>query len=193
MLSFKTNIVQALETRKIQEEISRAAVTILVGFPSGRQHVETLHKNDEGQYESYDHGDPRDDKAIETAELAKALSFGTGTIPARPFLEDGIKSKQKEIMQALKTEAEKAINGQTPNWNKVGTMAVGAIEELVRSDYYRTRVPNAKRTIEYKGSDTPLIDGADLLNSLVYTVEGSNQYGNLKESNINIDDYRGNK
>lgn len=170
MLNFKVDISRAIDTKKIQEIAAKAAVNILVGFPSGRQHVPTLHKNPHGQYESYDHGDPQQDKPIETSELAKALHFGTALIPARPFLEEGIESKKHELKLAMKAEAKKAIDGGSPNWTKIGTMAVGAVEEFVRSDHYRSTVPNSPRTVEYKGSDLPLIDGGDLLNSLSFVI-----------------------
>lgn len=175
MLSFKMNVKTAIDTKKIQEEASKAAVHILVGFPSGRQHVPTLHKNQEGNYESYNHGDPKDEQPIETAELAKMLSYGSATIPPRPFLEEGIESKKKELKAAMQEEAKSALNGNKANWNKVGTMAVGAIQEFVHSDYYRQSVPNSPKTIAYKGSDTPLIDGADLINSTSFIVLGGKE------------------
>ena len=49
---------------------------------------------------------------------------------------------------------------------------MGAVQKFVRSDYYKTNVPNSSKTIKFKGSDTPLIDGGDLINSLEFVVEG---------------------
>lgn len=167
----RVNIRNTVDTSKIQKLAKKAAVNILVGFPSGRQHVPTFHKNEDGEYKSYDGGNIEDVKPIETAELAKMLHFGTATIPARPFLDDGINSKKDEILDVFRKEAKKAIDGGDANWNKVGTMAVGAIEEFVRGDYYKTNVPNSQKTIDYKGSDKPLIDGADLINSLEFVVQ----------------------
>lgn len=171
MLNFRVDITKALDTKKIQEISRKAAVNILVGFPSGMQHVPTLHKNQDGNFEGYHHEDPRDIEPMETAELAKMLSYGTDTIPARPFLEEGIDSKRQELVEELRTQASKAVNGGSANWNKVGTMAVGAVQEFVRSDYYKNTVPNSDRTIEYKGSDTPLIDGGNLVQSVQYVVK----------------------
>jgi hypothetical protein len=99
------------------------------------------------------------------------LSFGTSEIPARPFLDQGIESKEKELTEALKSEAKKVIDGGQANWNKVGTMAVGAVQEFVRGDYYRTNVPNSQKTIDYKGGDKPLIDGANLIGDLKFVVQ----------------------
>jgi len=45
------------------------------------------------------------------------------------------------------------------------------VQEYVRSDAYKSSAPNSPETIARKGSDTPLIDGGDLVNSLAYNVE----------------------
>ena len=167
----RVNIRNTVDTRKIQALARKAAANILVGFPSGMQHVPTFHKNAEGEYRTYDGDSIENAEPVETAELAKELSYGTSEIPARPFLEEGIASRSDELAEALKTEAKKVIDGGQANWNKVGTMAVGAIQEFVRGDYYRTNVPNSEKTIEYKGSDKPLIDGGNLIQSLQFIVQ----------------------
>lgn len=166
----KVSIRNTVDTSKIQKAAQKAACEILVGFPSGRMHVPTVHKDAEGKYKGYNGESVENIEPIETAELAKALYFGTANIPARPFLEDGINSKKEQLADAIKQEAKKAVDGGSANWNKVGTMAVGAIQEFVRGDYYKTNEPNSQRTIDYKGSDKPLIDGADLINSLSFVV-----------------------
>ena len=168
----RVNILNTVDTKKIQEKVRKAACDILVGFPSGEMHVPTFHKNKEGKYVGYNGENVEDVKPIETAELAKELSFGTATIPARPFLEEGIESKKDELVNAMKQEAKKIMDGGSANWDKVGTMAVGAIEEFVRGDFYKSTKPNSKKTQEYKGSDKPLIDGADLINSMTFVVNG---------------------
>lgn len=167
----RVNIKNTVDTSKIQKLVNKAAANIMVGFLGGEMHVPTIHKNKEGEYKGYNGESVEDIKPIETAELARELSYGTATIPARPFLEEGIESKKKEIADALKQEAAKAIGGGSANWDKVGTMAVGAVQEFVRSDYYKSTKPNSKKTIEYKGSDKPLIDGGNLIQSLQYVVQ----------------------
>ena len=146
----RVNIVNTVDFSKIQKAAQKAECEILVGFPSGRQHVATLHKNEDGEYKGYNGENVEDIKPIETAELARVLSYGNSEIPARPFLDEGIESKSKELAEALKEEAKKAVNGGSPNWNKVGTKAVGAIQELVRSDHYKTTKPNSKKHNNYK-------------------------------------------
>lgn len=170
----------AEETKKIKDFESKAQVKILVGFPSGRQHVQALHKEhrradgtEYGDYVSYDGHkiNPEDIKPMETAELAKMLSLGAHNVPARPFLADAIEQAKPELSEAIKKEFQKLKEGGQPNWEKIGAMAVGKVQEFVRGDYYKSRSPNSKKTIEYKGSDTPLIDGADLVNATAFIVE----------------------
>ena len=168
----RVNIRNTVDTKKIQALARKAAANILVGFPSGEQHVTQLHRKDaKSDYKTYEGGNVEEMKPIENAELAKALSFGTSSIPPRPFLEEGIKSKQTELVKALETEAKKVMDGGQANWNKVGTMAVGAVRDFVYSDYYRTNVPNSQKTIDYKGSDKPLIDSANLIGDLKFVVQ----------------------
>lgn len=176
----KTSIENTVDLKKIQKLADQASVEILVGFPGGQEHVPTLHKNDfdkpnekrRGKYVGLHGEDPLDQDPMEVAELARMLHYGTATIPARPFLEDGIRQNMGKIKKAFKEEVEKVMKGGKANWDKVGTMAVGAIDEFVRSDYYKQRVPNAKSTIRWKGSDTPLIDGANMIQSLNYVIDG---------------------
>lgn len=176
----KTSLENTVDFKKIQKVADQASVEILVGFPGGQEHVPTLHKNDferpnekrRGKYVGLHGEDPADQEPMEVAELARMLHYGTADIPARPFLEDGIKQNLGKIKKAFKEEVEKVMAGGKANWDKVGTMAVGAIDEFVRSDYYKQRVPNAKSTIRWKGSDTPLIDGANMIQSLNYVING---------------------
>ena len=167
----KVNVRKALDLHKIQEFYRRSEVEILVGFPSGRQHVETLHRKKDGKYKD-DFGDPAEAKPQETAELAKELHYGTAVIPARPFLDEGIASKKEELRKTIQKQLENLHEGKTANWDKVGTMAVGAVNEFVRGEYYKEHVPNSPKTIEYKESDKPLIDGGDLIGALTFVVDG---------------------
>ncbi len=147
-----------VDVKKIQQFALKSNVQILVGFPSGLMHTSVDKETGESKTE-------------ETAELAKRLSFGDEKTPARPFLDDGIESQKENLMAEFKTQVVKVQNGEKANWDKVGTMAVGAVQNFVRGDYYRSNVPNAPKTVELKGSDTPLIDTAAMLNSTTFIVQ----------------------
>lgn len=169
-------IKNTVDAKEIQKFMRQASVNILVGFPSGRQHVPTLHrKNRKEDFKGYHGESPLDIDPIDNAELARDLHFGTMEIPARPFLEDGIRQNMGKLKRAMQDEVKKVKEGGKANWNKVGTLAVGAINDFVRGDYYKQNVPNSDRTKEYKGSDHPLIDGADMINSLTFLVESGGQ------------------
>lgn len=155
MVNLRMSMREMPNTQELKDFAKKANVTVAVGFLSGRQHVP---KNSQSE-------------SKETAELAKELSYGTATTPARPFLEEGINSKKNELNKAMEEQVEAVKNGKNANWDKVGTMAVGAVQEFVRGDYYKSTKPNSPETIKEKGSDTPLIDTADLLNSCEYVVE----------------------
>lgn len=167
----QSRIRDTVRTNEIQAFQEQAAVNILVGFLSGRMHVETQHQNENGEYINYN-GEKAQPQTVEAAELAEALHDGTATIPARPFLDEGIEVHKEELSEAIMDELEKVLEGNKANWDKVATMAVGAIQEFVRSDHYKNSVPNSQKTIDYKGSDTPLIDGGDLINSMEYVIQG---------------------
>ena len=160
MLSLKTNMQNTVDFSKIRKAADQAAVDILVGFKSGDMHEDKKGKNQ-----------------IDMADLARIQHFGAKNIPARPFLEDGVLSEKREIKDAMAKEVRKAISSNNANWDKVGTKAVGAVNLLVRSDYFKERVPNApatirRKTVDGKIGDTPLIDTGRMMQSLCYTVNG---------------------
>ncbi len=174
MLSLKVNAVKVPDFSELQKFAENANANVLVGFLAGRMHVETKHKDKKGKKGKYRDYDGKDAtyQNMETAELAKILTFGSANIPARPFIEEGLLSKKDELKKEINVQLDKIKEGKMANWNKVGTKAVGAIREFVRSDYYKSHVPNSPRTIKYKeGKDTPLIDGGDLIGSLEFVVE----------------------
>lgn len=145
------------------DDIRKAAASlgaeIKVGFLSGRNHKEA---------------------PMETCELARILHFGTATIPARPFLEEGIENAEGKIRKDLEKELDKVTAGGTPDWAVVGRNAVSAVQQFVNSDYYKNKTPNSPETIRRKSTgkgknlkigDLPLVDTKELMNSLSFIVE----------------------
>lgn len=177
----KAALQGSVDFSKIKKLLRDSEARILVGLPSGKMHVEVVHS----QTKKGKHKTSTVTTDVELSDLAMELHFGSTRTPARPFLTDGIESKKKELKEAIAAEAKKIIMGQGANWDKIGTMAVGAVQELVRSDFYKNRAPNSKKTIEIKGSDTPLIDGANLINSLAYVVEQAKVKGSVQDGGSN--------
>lgn len=156
----------SVEIKEIQRILEEANVVIKVGYPAGRTHIDAVHvKQKDGSYKGHAEG------GKETAELARELYFGTSRTPARPFLTDAIYENKVHLRGLIKEQVERIKDGMSPNWNRVGSEAVKAIQTFVRGDYYKTNIPNSELTIEKKGSDIPLIDSADLINSTAYQVE----------------------
>ena len=168
----RVNIKNTIDTKKIQALMDEAHVDILVGFRGGQQHhMNVRRKNKKDTYKSIHGVEAENVQSPDIDKLAMMQHFGTAEIPARPFLTDGIRQNIGKLKAAMKDEAQKVAAGGKANWSKVGTMAVGLIQEFVRSDYYKQRKPNSKKTIEYKKSDTPLIDTAEMVNSITYIVQ----------------------
>jgi len=173
MLNLKLEMTKlGMVMDELKSYVEKASANVWVGFLDGKYHTPVMHKNEKGEYEGYNgEKDPQNTEPIENSELAKKLSFGDAKIPARPFIEEGILSKKDELSKEIKIQLDKVKEGEPANWSKLGTMAVGAVQEFVRSDYYKSTAPNSEMTIKYKGSDTPLIDTGELLNSLEYVIE----------------------
>lgn len=95
-------------------------------------------------------------------------------VPPRPVLEPSIEHNKNAISQQLGTAAKTALNGQDPNieLQKAGMLAQNFAREWF-TDPFNFWPPNAKSTIKKKGSDRPLIDTANLRNSIVYTISGN--------------------
>lgn len=167
----RASIKNTVDLKKIQALMNEAHVDILVGFAGGQHHRPTLHRKSKKDELKDLEGNTSDNvKPIDVDKLARMLHFGTADIPARPFLTDGIRQNLDKIKKDLREQSQKLAEGKKANWDKVGADAAAWIKEFISSDYYKTRVPNSKRTIEYKGSDMPLIDGADMKNSITFLV-----------------------
>jgi len=124
---------------------------ILVGFPSGVTHPKT---------------------SVDNATIAEWLHDGTARIPARPFLLQGILDGKDSLNDAIRDAFALKVRGFkiTAALHKIGVLAVGFVQDFVRSGYYQQHMPNAPSTILRKGSDVPLIDTGFLINSMTYVV-----------------------
>lgn len=99
-------------------------------------------------------------------DIAVYNHFGTSTIPARPFISDCAEKNAGQIQEAQKRLVYRVYQG--------GLSADGALAQL--GTWY-TNVqkghilhggwfPNTEETKKRKGSDKPLIDTADMMNTV---------------------------
>ena len=151
---------KAASSDDIRKAAASLGAEIKVGFLSGRPHIPRKHKNEKP---------PK--MGMETCDLARMLHFGTPTKPERKFLEEGILNAEDKIRKALEKELDKVTEGGTPDWGRVGELAVSEVQQFDNSDYYRNKTPNSPGTIKRKGSDLPLVDTHDLINSMKFVVE----------------------
>lgn len=124
-------------------EASNYTTRIVVGYP-----------DDEGHWSGYT-----------MAELGELLSTGSGKIPARPHLEEGIEANEPWIKQEV--EAYFRQNKRRRDPSDIGEAMVEAVKAYV---YSGALAPNAPYTVKKKGSDQPLVDTFELLSSLTYRV-----------------------
>lgn len=159
----QTQVTNLLD--KLKRVLDNADIAVLVGYPSGLTHIETTHqinpKTGKDKKGTKQGGD--------LAELAEMLHYGTADIPARPFLEDGLIMNQERIRKVIVRELERLKTTGKANIDRIGVEAGGGIIDMVlNGGFYRESVPNSPLTIKIKGSDNPLVDGANMINSLRY-------------------------
>jgi hypothetical protein len=125
---------------------------VLVGYPDGVAHPGTDMQN---------------------SDLARLLHFGSRRIPARPWLYDSILAVADELRVKLRRMLQRDVReGREPEGENslegIGAFLVGAVQGFVRGGRYKETQPNAPSTRKRKGSDTPLIDSAFMINSTTY-------------------------
>ncbi|ADG20391.1 conserved hypothetical protein [Paraburkholderia atlantica] len=117
-----------------------------------------------------------EDAGITNAQLAARLSFGDPEkgLPARPFLDQGMKSGQKKVVGALAQGLRKALRGEASvddAFHLAGAVAVEEIKVEVRRG--GQLAPNKADTIKRKGSSTPLIDEGNMLDAMTSEVRNA--------------------
>lgn len=122
---------------------------------------------------------PREDgEPINNATLAYIHNHGSPAqnIPARPFLEPGIKNAQDEISAGLKKAALSAISGQpsgvTAGLTKAGLAAQASVRSEINDGDFVELAPATIADRLRKGivSDKPLIRTGEMRNSINYVV-----------------------
>jgi hypothetical protein len=149
------------------------------------QKIQAAGRNDSIQVGFID-GQPHANSQLSVADLAKVLHFGNATIPARPFLYDGILENKQAITDAIQnhykkiwesTSEQALYSKMSATMKKIAIVAIGGIKSFVYSGKYKDTLPNSESTIQHKSkknkrSDVPLIDTAQMINSLTYVING---------------------
>lgn len=93
------------------------------------------------------------------------------TIPERSFLRSGYDENRKAVLEAAKSILSDVISGNL-SINEYGEIV--GIELSSRIQDYATNLSSPKNhpfTIKQKGSDNPLVDTGQMINSIGYVIE----------------------
>ena len=137
--------------------IDRGAAKTLESFRPPRSSVDVGVMGDDAEAE---HGE-----GITVANVAEWAEFGLGQ-PQRSWLRAFIADRESDIQETIKTEILKTIETKqtrTTALQRIGVWLVGEIQTRVAEGI---DPPNAQRTIDRKGSSTPLIDTGQLRSSI---------------------------
>lgn len=123
----------------------------LVGFPAG----------------------PVEENGTSVAEVAAANEFGVPSknIPERSFMRSGIREGRADFVRLNKANLIKVLKGEMTMdqaLGQLGLMGQGKIQEKIRNGPF---VPNAPSTIAAKKSSVPLIDDAQMIQSVTNLVQ----------------------
>lgn len=117
--------------------------------------------------------DKRPGEDISNSELAIIHTYGTETLPARPFLQPAMRKHAQQYAIALQALVAKAIKeavktGKEPNatdiFQPLKLRVVADVKQFIRDNLVKP--PDQPETIERKGSDITLIDSGRLVKSI---------------------------
>lgn len=111
---------------------------------------------------------------VSMAELALIHTYGSPkrSIPARPFIAEGINAQEAKIKTLTEKLAEKVSTGKLTIQTALATLGeagAAAVKRYVKSGPYIRPLLKAA-TIEAKGSSRPLIDSSRMINSVSYEI-----------------------
>lgn len=103
-------------------------------------------------------------------QIAAQNEFGTDIIPARPFMRTAVDSNREKINKAISGQYDKIVAGESTvknSLNLLGLYMTSLIQKQIRATHYP---PNASSTIARKKSSHPLIDFAQMIQSVRHEV-----------------------
>ena len=97
--------------------------------------------------------------------------FGSGNIPERSFIRSTIDENAERYSKAAEILVGMMIDGEISKFEALERMGQ-QIESDIKSKIVSLKSPpNSPRTIMEKGSDNPLIDTGEMLNSIRYVIK----------------------
>jgi len=106
------------------------------------------------------------------AMLGAVHQFGSTkmNIPKRPFISEAFDAKEQENKNFIVNEYRKVIDGKQnlkKMIDRIGVKHEGQIKKGITEFNF---APNKPKTVQRKGSSTPLIDSGQMRNSVKYKV-----------------------
>lgn len=128
-------------------------------------------------------GERNENEGVTNVELALIHEFGTpdNKPPERSFIRSSFDDHKKEYAGMLKAGSERILEGKLDIEQVVGVVGEKVLADIKQKINDGIDPPNADSTIARKGSSTPLIDTAQMKNSLTMIVvdeKTSNEFEN---------------
>lgn len=106
------------------------------------------------------------------AQIGAAHEFGVPKlgIPERPWLRPGIRSGTEDYIRLNRRNIIRIMKGEMTGaqaLQQLGAMAVGKVQKYIRNGVF---APLKAATIRRKGSDKPLIDTGQMMQSITFVV-----------------------
>ena len=121
-------------------------------------------------------GDKPEDGGPSVADVAVWNHYGTGKIPARPFIALALEQKKPELQALFARIGRGVMEDKLEARQALGLMGEAVTAAIKAQIADGVPPPNAPETVDRKGSSTPLINFGQLRASVTYQVrdkEGS--------------------
>ena len=104
------------------------------------------------------------------AEVAAYMEYGTDSVPARPFLQPGIREFAPRLAGYVAQAVNASMNGQSPDpiMASAGQNAANTIRGYVQANNIAPSL--AEATVQAKGHDHALIDTEQLIHAIDFEV-----------------------
>ena len=99
-------------------------------------------------------------------DIAVYNHFGTATIPARPFVSDCAEKNARQIQEAQKRLVYRVYQGSLSADGALAQLGAWYVNVQKGHILHGGWTPNAPATIKRKGSNKPLVDTGQLVNTV---------------------------
>lgn len=104
------------------------------------------------------------------AMVAARHELGLG-VPRRSFVRDTVNMERREIEAELRAIARKVFKSGLSIERGLSLLGASVVKRIRRRIQSGITPPLAPSTVQQKGSNTPLIESGQLLNSITWTLE----------------------